>query len=190
MYWLLFNAFMGVCIFTPLQIAKRKRDSKEFIKSDLISAIASITIFSFAYVMTWSMFAGLIVSLAIMIPLSMKSSDPGSLLVSILKKIFPANLLNQIPLGTFFKSNILAKENRTAVAIAIGSAAIVFAILLGNISQNNQPASNGAPQMLRGAPRWHTLLKRQVYDCPAGYRPKGVAISGRTSDDPWCYKEN
>ena len=89
-----------------------------------------------------------------------------------------------------FIDKVFAKDNKTAVAIAIGSAAIVFAILLGNISQNNQPASNGAPQMLRGVPRWHELLKQNVYDCPAGYGPKGGVTFGGSGTDPWCYKKN
>ena len=239
MYWLLFNAFMGVCIFVPLQIAKRKREPNEFVKSDLISATASIAIFYLASMMTGNFLVGWIASLAIMIPLSIKSSAPGELLISIFKKLLPKNLrsstnsmiviltaatafivisltyhvtpplwvfievclaiavscfafskIENEPLKSFIKNSMPAKENRNAFAIAIGSAAIVFAILFSNISQNNQPASNGATQMIRGVPRWHDSLKQNVYDCPAGYGPKGGVTIGGSGTDPWCYKKN
>ena len=221
MYWLIFNVLMGVGIFAPLLIAKRKRESNTFLRSDLISGTASVIIFSLAYMMTWNPVMGLIASLVLMIPLSVKSAEPGKLLISLFKKLLPNSLRNHVnnvaivlsalfaflvisltyqvtppvmvilevylvvaisifalskfgnePLKSFIKSNILAKQNRTAVAIAIGSAAIVFAVVMVGVVINQQAENQLQLQekVIRNESNWRDCMRRTDFNAKACVR--------------------
>ena len=72
--------------------------------------------------------------------------------------------------------NSFAKDNRTAVAIAIGAIAIVLAILFSNNQPKNADNNKDSrPEVVRAVER--DIGYGPYYECPSGYDGRGG----------WCY---
>ena len=76
---------------------------------------------------------------------------------------------------------LLSKENRTALAIAVGSIAIVLAIVHGNNQPRNAENGKGSgPDIIRATEYYIPSSSYVQHSCPKGYSNR---------DDGWCYRK-
>lgn len=81
------------------------------------------------------------------------------------------------------KQGLVSKDNRTALAVAVGAIAIVLAIVFSGMNRGGQPASSGGREFIKGTPYAGSNPGEVQYSCPDGYRHGKASIW-----DPYCYK--